>query len=494
MRCDLVLATLVVLATAACSPALAQPTAYPAWDPSIRAVPFVTDELDLPSHLAAIPGDFRRVFVSELGGRIVTIEDRVLAAEPLLDITHKVTTLCECGILGFAFSPSFEHDRHLYVLYTLAGPERSNVLARFRVPEPAPGEPLVADPESEEELLAIPMPGATHLGGWIGFAPDGTLHVSVGENIFRMTQRDPASLYGKVLRLDVLGSPDPGLPYAIPPDNPFVGGLGRGEVYVMGLRNPWRCDIDPKTGDLSIGDVGHRYAGELNLLPFGMQAGADLGWPTFEGFGCEPECKVVTEPVFVLPLIDGQGLIAGVVYRGSLLAALDGVMLFSNLSNHEGEPAGRVFTHHADSGEVREITAALRWYFDHELAGDAEHTLRSVASFGRDAFGEAYLVSLRQGVFKLMPDVLPPDCDLDLVPDAEEIRVGTQIDLDGDGVPDDCPCVADLNRDGAVDLADYALFVDAFAARDIAADLDGDRLWTVYDHLAFLNASAAGCP
>lgn len=482
--------------TLACIPAWiasGQPTAYPRWAPPIRAVPFVTEGLENPTHLAAIPGDFDRVFISELGGRIRTVHQRLLQDDPLLDLSHVVASGCECGILGFTFSPHFRDDRHVYVLYTRTGPERSNVLARFYVPEPAPGEPMEADPESEEDLLSIPVPRSFHLGGWIGFAPDGTLHVSVGENSFGSTARDPESLYGKILRLDVLSAPDPGLPYAIPPDNPFAGGPGRGEVFVLGLRNPWRCEVDPVTGDLFVGDVGQRLAGELNHLPQGTAAGADLGWPTYEGFGCEPECDLVTEPVFVLPEVDGLGLTAGIVYRGSMLADLEGLMLLSNQSNRMGEPGGRVFTYHTDAGEAREVTAAVRRYLDHELAGDAEHTLRATVSFGRDAFGEVYLVSLLQGVFKFMPEALPPDCDLDLVPDAEEIRVGTQLDLDGDGVPDDCPCPADLNGDGVVDLADYVMFVNAFDTRGVAGDLDGDRLWTVYDYLAFLNAIQSGC-
>ena len=159
----------------------------------------------------------------------------------MLDLTDRVTAeSAEQGLLGIALHPDFATNRRLFVYFTdLAGDVE---LVEYRAG--MPGEPF--DPASAQTLLTIREPNPYHNGGQVAFGPDGYLYIGVGdggllENGWR-DGRDPSSLLGKILRIDVS---TPGS-YAIPQDNPFADDpSARPEVWALGLRNPWRFSFDP---------------------------------------------------------------------------------------------------------------------------------------------------------------------------------------------------------------------------------------------------------
>ena len=122
--------------------------------------------------------------------------------------------------------------------------------------------------DSEIVLLELDQPpDATdmrHYAGHIAFGPDGSLWLSLEDGTDSRAQgQDPDTLFGTIIRIDV----DHGDPYAVPLGNPFVAGGGAPEVWVYGLRNPWRFSIDPVDRLIYIGDVGHADQEEVDVLP-----------------------------------------------------------------------------------------------------------------------------------------------------------------------------------------------------------------------------------
>ncbi len=169
-------------------------------------------------------------------------------------------------------------------------------------------------------MLRVAQPGASHNGGALAFGPDGHLYVSLGDGAFSVAPRRAAErtdvLLGKVLRLDVRE-----LPYRIPDDSPFAGVPGaRGEIWALGLRNPWRMSFDRRTGDLYVGDVGQTRWEEVHRVPAGV-GGLDFGWPRMEGVACVGACAGPTgeAPVLVYGREDGElyftDLGLGAIYR-----------------------------------------------------------------------------------------------------------------------------------------------------------------------------------
>lgn len=206
-----------------------------------------------PVDIVAAPGDATRLFVVEQGGRIRILRNGAFAAAPFLDIATLLVTGGERGLLGLAFHPQFAGNGRFFVDYTRAG-DGATVIAEYRVTAAAPDR---ADAASAQVLLTIPQPFENHNGGALRFGPDGYLYIGMGDggsgNDPGNRAQNPNELLGKLLRIDV----DHGTPYASPPDNAFVAsGLGRPEIFALGLRNPWRIAFDRVTGDLYVGDVG----------------------------------------------------------------------------------------------------------------------------------------------------------------------------------------------------------------------------------------------
>lgn len=213
-----------------------------------------------------------RLFVVEQEGTIQAVASdgtRSLFA----DVSARVgSSSNEQGLLGMAFHPEFSSNGALFLSYTnTAG---NSVLSRFQA-NPS------FDAASEDILLTVNQPFANHNGGHIVFGPDGYLYVGLGDGGLagdpNANGQNPGTLLGSILRLDVGATG----PYTIPSDNPFVGRAGADEVWVYGLRNPWRFSFDD-ADNLWIGDVGQDAWEEVTRIG-PNQGGANLGWNTWEG-------------------------------------------------------------------------------------------------------------------------------------------------------------------------------------------------------------------
>ncbi len=319
-----------------------------------------------------------RLFVVEKPGRIRILSNWLTLPDPFLDIRGRVGAIgLEQGLLGLAFHPDFEQNGYFYVNYTdLFG---DTVIARFQV---AADDPNRADPKSEVILLKVDQPYANHNGGGLAFGPDGYLYIGLGDGGAAGdpagNARNPQTLLGKMLRLDV----DGGSPYAIPASNPFAGGGGLPEIWAIGLRNPWRFAFDPLTGSLYIADVGQDKWEEVNVVQTAPQGLLDFGWDALEGLhpyeGALPEGPTI-QPVAEYSHAEGCSITGGYVYRGAELPEWQGVYFFGDYCN------GGVF------GLIR--TDAETWEQQRFFESGA-----AISTFGVDEAGELYLADFGSGL------------------------------------------------------------------------------------------------
>jgi hypothetical protein len=225
------------------------------------------------------------------------------------------------------------------------------------------------------------------------FGPDRHMYVGTGDGGGggdlhgpRGNAQNLGSLLGKILRIDPAASGS--RPYTVPSSNPFTGRAGaRGEIYSYGLRNPWRFSFDRLNGDLSIGDVGQNAFEEIDFVRRGQGAGANFGWRPFEGrhrYTPGESAPGHIPPVIETSHDDGNcSITGGVVVRDRSLR-LYGRYLFGDFCK----------------GEV--LSARLA----RPRARDVRRTgfrVPSLSSFGEDARGRVYVVSLGGGVYRLAP-------------------------------------------------------------------------------------------
>ena len=327
-----------------------------------------------------------RLFVVEQRGYIWVLDSAGnRLPNPFLNIDPRVRSNGnEQGLLGLAFPPDYAQTGVFYVNYTRE-PDGATRIARFSVKSDNPNE---ADPDSEEILLTQPQPFNNHNGGCVKFGPDGYLYVALGDG---GSGGDPqnhgqtkSSLLGKMLRLDV-SSTSPGLPYAIPADNPFVNDpTFRPEIWSWGWRNPWRFAFDRLTGDMWAGDVGQGAREEIDFEP-AATGGRNYGWRCYEGnlpynsTGCQP-AAAYTPPVFEYanPAL-GRSVTGGFIYRGAQYPDMDGYYLFADYVS------GRWWA-------TRQLPDGT---FSTTLLG--QFTSNQYVSYGEDRDGELYVAALGQG-------------------------------------------------------------------------------------------------
>ncbi len=356
-------------------PATPTPTPEPVWPPTVSLEPAFSG-LEQPV-LAVGAGDGSdRLFVVELTGRVRVAKAGAVLPKPFLDLSGLVSTGGERGLFSVAFPPDYATSGAFYVDYTnTAG---NSVIARYRVS----ADPDRADPASAEVLLTVKQPYANHNGGQLAFGPDGFLYIGFGDGGSggdpQGNAQNPATMLGKMLRIDVSR---PG-PYGIPLDNPFIGQTAyRAEIWALGLRNPWRFSFDRSTGELYIADVGQNEWEEIDVEP-ARSGGRNYGWNRFEGTHPYPPDAKRDPAGFTMPVIEydhsaGESVAGGFVYRGKRSAALLGVYFYADYSS------GRVWA-------LRR--AGTRW----QMALVAE-TGRAIAGFGQDDAGELYLLDLQSG-------------------------------------------------------------------------------------------------
>jgi glucose/arabinose dehydrogenase len=343
----------------------------------IRLVEIAT--LEQPLALAVRPGS-PNLFVAQKTGAIVVIRNGRVDPTPVLDLTGDVSLGSEQGLLGLAFSPN---GRELYINHT--DPSGDTHVTGYDIVRGR------ADPRSRRDVLVIEQPYANHNGGNLAFGPDGYLYVGMGDG---GSGGDPhgngqstRTLLGKMLRIDPRA--EDGRPYAIPPDNPFVGRADvRPAIWAVGLRNPWRYSFDRLTGDLWIGDVGQNDWEEIDFQPAGSSGGENYGWNILEGthpfFGEEVPGGGVP-PVFEYSHAEGGcTVIGGYVYRGEAIPELSGAYLFGDLC----------------IGEIEALRVEGRRVTGHRVLGPV---VPNLSSFGEDGRGELYAMSLDGGVYRIAP-------------------------------------------------------------------------------------------
>jgi glucose/arabinose dehydrogenase len=342
----------------------------------------VTDGLQEPVAMAGDPADPDRLFVVERAGLLVMVEGGRRRDPPLLDLRDLVTDeSLEQGLLGIALHPDFEANGRAFLYYTSS--DGNMVLAEYRL-DPVTGQ---AAGQAARIILSIPDPNPFHNGGQLAFGPDGYLYIGIGdggllEGGWRDGQ-DPASLLGKILRIDVDAQSALDAPYAIPPDNPYVDdGSARPEIWARGLRNPWRFSFDEPSGALWIADVGQLKWEELNSVPSDA-AGLNFGWYMYEGLQCfeRPSCDPsgVTMPLIVYPHSQGNcAVVGGFVYHGPE-GRLEGQYLVGDYCS------GRIWT--VGPGED-----SLELQVDTNLL---------ITSFGQGADGAAYVLEQGGGLYAI---------------------------------------------------------------------------------------------
>ena len=345
-----------------------------------------------PVALTHAPDGSGRLFIVERAGRIRIWDGGALRT--FLDLRSRVNTNDsggdERGLLALAFSPGYATNGHFYVNYisSNSSPRGSTVISRFTV-NPANADDGIET--SEEVILVIPQPEPNHNGGQINFGPDGYLYIGMGDgggagDLHGSVGNGQANdtFLGKMLRIDVEGLPDPGLPYAIPADNPFLLDTQvPNEIWAFGLRNPWRWSFDRKTGDMYIADVGQYEWEEVNFIPAASTGGENFQWRRVEGFNTfnsgTPLTKgTSTDPVFEYDHNAGSSITGGYVYRGSSFPRMEGIYYFGDYNS------GRIWGLQRDpSGNWID-----RQFLDTSL---------NVSSFGEDEAGNLYVASLFTG-------------------------------------------------------------------------------------------------
>jgi glucose/arabinose dehydrogenase len=302
--------------------------------PSINLIPVISEGLVSPIQILHAGDGSNRIFIVERAGVVKAFGGALVDGSypflgTYLDITDKVGTVGEGGLLSIAFHPDYEVEGANYgvffAFYTdRTAPYSDLVVEKYKITAPAANTAIVA---SSEVILRIPHPNySNHNGGEMHFGNDGFLYLSVGDGggagdpnnnaqrTLPASAGDKSYLLGKMLRIDVNNSASGNL-YAIPPGNPFGN-----EVFDYGLRNPFRWSFDRVSGDMWIGDVGQSSAEEVNYRAAATAPGVNYGWNCFEGTGAYtspgPGCGGVTNytPAFSY---SGQSVIGGIYYRGT---------------------------------------------------------------------------------------------------------------------------------------------------------------------------------
>jgi len=308
-------------------------------------------------------------------------------AEPFLDIDDRIRSGGERGLLGLAFHPNYESNGRLFVNYT--DNDGDTVVSEFLRSNNQPGS-VLADPDSERVLLTIDQPYANHNGGMIAFGADGYLFIGMGDGGSggdpQGNGQAPATLLGKMLRIDV----NAGDPYGIPADNPFLDGTALPEIWSLGWRNPWRFSFDRERGAMFAGDVGQIAREEIDAEPPGA-GGRNYGWNIVEGDLCyrtDPcDTAGLTLPVAVNERSNGEcAVTGGYVYRGANYPELRGAYVFSDYC------AGTLWALDANTAVATGTAQAV------EL-GNAGF---GPSSFGEDETGEIYVVNLGGEVHRLV--------------------------------------------------------------------------------------------
>jgi len=332
--------------------------------------------LSSPIDLQAPPGD-SRLFIAERPGRIRVVQGGVLQTTPFLDISSRVVSNHgETGLLSFAFHPQYLTDPQKQFVFVHFIEPTGNVngdivVERYQL---SSGNPNLLDVSSAQPVIRIPHRDFdNHYGGRVAFGSDGMLYLSHGDGggggDTLMNGQNPATLLGKLLRLDISTLPGTVMP----------------QIWAIGLRNPFRYAFD--AGRLYIADVGQDQREEIDVVQ-ANSAGLNYGWNLMEGMRCFPNGGQCNMTGLTLPVYDydhGQGcaIIGGYVYRGAAIPELQGQYLFSDLC----------------TGFIRSLS------LQNNVATVSEAPNVNVGtplSFGQDGFGEIYVLTADNRVLRIV--------------------------------------------------------------------------------------------
>lgn len=296
-----------------------------------------TDAVKTPVQLEAPAGSGERIFIADLEGKIWVFHKDSIVKQPYLDITSRLVqkdTSPEIrGMFSMAFHPRFAENHKFYVCYNAPTTIDANI-CKLVVSEFTgdASHPDVADAGSERRVFEVEGSTIEKNADGLAFGPDGYLYVSIGDHddsSYENLGQNMAIYNGKMLRIDVNQTP-----YAIPPDNPFVGVDNvKPEIWASGLRRFWRFSFDQKSGQLIGGDVGEGIAEEINVI----EKGGNYGWPVKEGDSVHYNNVALNNSPYIAPVYayahnEGICVIGGQFYYGDAVPLLKNKYVFADFT------------------------------------------------------------------------------------------------------------------------------------------------------------------
>ncbi len=413
---------------------------------TIRLQPYLTG-LSSPVLIRSAKDGTGRLFVVQQGGIIKVVQPGSNVHTDFMNITTKVLSGGERGLLGLTFHPNFAQNSYFFVNYTRQT-DGATVIARYT----ATNGNTQGDPNSERILLTIAQPFSNHNGGMIEFRTDNGVHnlyIGMGDG---GSGNDPGNraqnineLLGKFLRItpDVSGIPTAPA-YTVPADNPYVGIAGADEIYAIGIRNPWRWSFDRTTNQLWAGDVGQNSVEEVDVITLG----GNYGWRVYEGNSCTNiDPGLCTPTNYIAPVLTYSSaspssrcsITGGYVYRGARKNLPNGAYIYADYC----------------TGEI------LMW--NNNLQTLLLDTPRSIVSFGEDDDGEIYVVGQGGTIEKIVRAKTSADFDGDFKTDISVFRPSSGVwyinhssnntfRIQGFGLNGDIPTPEDYDGDSISDI------------------------------------------
>jgi glucose/arabinose dehydrogenase len=350
-----------------------------------------------PLDIQQPPGDSSRLFVVEQAGRIKIIQNGTVLSAPYLDVSSELVSGGEEGLLGLAFHPGFANNGCFYVNYTSTkNGKLQTFISEFRATSALAN---TVNTTSEQNLFTVDQPEANHNGGGLAFGNDGFLYIGLGDGGGGGDQhgtigngQDLTTRLGKMLRISVTCNGA----FTVPTDNPFVtSATAAKEIWLYGLRNPFRFSFDKNTGNLWIGDVGQDSFEEVDMVT-PAQKGSNMGWRCKEGthpFNMTANCQGQTflDPIFDYDHTQGDDtVIGGHVYHGTNIAALAGNFVVGDFIS------GRIWSL-AQNSQGQWVRTFL-----------VNSGANNLAAFGQDSAGELYAAQYAAGAVVRLHQVGTP--------------------------------------------------------------------------------------
>jgi glucose/arabinose dehydrogenase len=416
------LAFLVASKAAAQAPDLSSDAAPQAVTAGFTAQRLVTG-LNQPVFVTSAPGDTTHIYIVQQNGVILSLDLSTNVPSTFFTVTGLTSFSGEQGLLGMAFDPNYASNGKFYLNFTVPGGAFGNGVTHVSEFQATPVKKKKKkhkkrNVSTEQILLRFDHPQNNHNGGWIGFSPRAgdanNLYIATGDGGNSNDQgpghlepggnaQSNTTLLGKMLRIHV----DPNTAgVTIPSNNPFfASGTFRREIWLSGLRNPFRNSFDRATGRMMIGDVGQSTREEIDLQEATNPGGGEnYGWRLREGKimtpGGSPPVGGAPPPGSIDPILDydrsvGGTVIGGYVYRGTRIPALQGKYIFGDYL------AGKIFVLDYDGTTVSNFQDITSMLFPTRTGG---FTLNNPSSFGEDANGELYIVDIGNGsIYKIVP-------------------------------------------------------------------------------------------